>query len=269
MSIITISRGTMSGGRVIAKKLAEELGFRCIDREVVVEKAAACGVSHVDLRKALDKPPTFLDRLQHKKYIYLTLIQAALVEEVKAGKAIYHGTAGHLLLRGGPVFRVRIIAPMEFRVRMTYQRLRYSTEEALAYIRKVDEDWKRWAQYLYGVDLTDPSLCDVIINLEHVDVNNAADAIAHMVRKQPCFEFDAKCKAVMNDLSVASQVKSGLALNRSTNHLEFDVTSNRGNVRIRGRVTDLNLVEEVKRVASATAGVKSVDLQELISMTPA
>ena len=85
MSVITISRGTMSGGKLIAETLAKELDFRCIDRDVIVEKAAASGVSHEELRNALDKPPSLLDRFRHKKYLYLTLIQAALAEEVKAG----------------------------------------------------------------------------------------------------------------------------------------------------------------------------------------
>jgi hypothetical protein len=63
---------------------------------------------------------SFLERYRHKKYIYLALIQAALAEEVRTGKVVYHGNAGHLLLPGGtPVLRTRIIAPLEFRVTMT------------------------------------------------------------------------------------------------------------------------------------------------------
>src|SRR5579872_2758568 len=113
MSIITISRGTFSGGEMLAEALSGELGFRCVDREVIVERAAAHGVSQDDLRDALEKPPTLIERIQHKKYLYMALIQAALIEEVRDGKVVYHGNAGHLLLKGGPhVLRVRILAPM-------------------------------------------------------------------------------------------------------------------------------------------------------------
>src|SRR5579872_2621619 len=98
MSIITISRGPFSGGEMLAENVSRELGFRCVDREVIVERAAAHGVSQEELRDALQKPPTFIERIQHKKYLYLVLIQAALVEEVRTGKTVYHGNAGHLLL---------------------------------------------------------------------------------------------------------------------------------------------------------------------------
>jgi hypothetical protein len=41
MSIITISRGTLSGGKMLAECLSRGLGYKCIDRDVLVEKAAA------------------------------------------------------------------------------------------------------------------------------------------------------------------------------------------------------------------------------------
>ncbi len=128
MSVITISRGTFSGGKMLAECLAARLGFRCIDRDVIVEKAAVYGVSQEDLRQALLKPPSLLDRFQHKKYLYLALIQAALAEGVRTGRVVYHGNAGHLLLKGeAGVLRIRIIAPLEFRMRMAQARLKMST----------------------------------------------------------------------------------------------------------------------------------------------
>ena len=204
MSVITISRGSFSGGKIIAEKAAVLLDYRCVDRDVIVERAAARGVSQDELREALDKAPTFLDRFQHNKYLYLTLIQAALTEEVKEGRTVYHGNAGHLLLRGaGPVMRVRVIAPMEFRIQMAGERLHFTREEALDYIEKVDRARKRWTQYLYGVDWQDPSLYDLVINVESVSVDDAADLVAHLARKQKCFEFDCRCREAMENLALA------------------------------------------------------------------
>lgn len=153
MSVITISRGTFSGGKRLAECLAGHVGYRCIDRDVIVEKAAASGAPHDELREALEKPPGFLERFKHKRYLYLALIQAALAEEVRHGDVIYHGYAGHLLLKGGgPVLRARVIAPLEYRIATAQHRLKLSRNEVIAYIRKVDSDRQKWAHYLYGVD---------------------------------------------------------------------------------------------------------------------
>jgi cytidylate kinase len=264
MSVITISRGSFSGGKMLAECLAKTLEYRCVDREVIVERAAAHGVSQEELRDALEKPPTFLDRFQHKKYLYLALIQAALAEEIRAGKAVYHGNAGHLLLKGGPhALRVRIIAPMKFRLKMAQERLKIGPEEAADYIARMDAERRKWTQYLYGVDWGDPALYDVVLNLEHMDIKQACDAVCALAR-QRCFEFTPRCQAAMDDFALASRVRAELALNRSTSHLEVQVVSKHSVVEIRGKIPGVRDMEEVQRVASAVPGVERLNLDQLV-----
>lgn len=263
MSVITISRGSFSGGKDLAECLARRLGYRCVDRDIIVERAAAFGVSQDDIREALEKPPGFLDRFKHKRYLYLTLVQAALAEEVRTGKAVYHGLAGHLLLKGGhPILRTRIIAPMEFRVRMLQDRLKYSRNDAIAYIEKVDQDRKKWTQYLYGVDWGDPTLYDIVINLEHIDLEEACRIISSIVMERQ-FEFSPECQQKMDDLALASRIRADLAINPSTSDLEVEVGSQKGAIAIKGKVATLSQINEVKRVAMAASGVTSVNLDEL------
>lgn len=263
MSVITISRGSFSGGKALAECLARRLGYRCIDRDTIVERAAAYGVSQDDIREAMERPPGFLDRFQHKRYLYLTLVQAALAEEVRSGKAVYHGLAGHLLLKGGhPILRTRIIAPMEFRIQMLQDRLKYSRNDAIAYIEKVDQDRRKWTQYLYGVDWGDPTLYDIVINLEHIEMEEACRIISSIVIERR-FEFSPECQQRMDDLALGSRIRADLAINPSTSDLELEVVAKQGAVAIKGKVPTLGQIDEVKRVAQATPGVRSLNLDEL------
>jgi cytidylate kinase len=265
VSVITISRGSFSGGKMLAECLSKALGYRCVDREVIVERAAAHGVSQEELRDALQKPPTFLERFQHKKYLYLVLIQAALTAEVRTGKAVYHGNAGHLLLKGGPhILRVRIIAPMAFRLMMAQDRLKLSHAEALDYIAKMDQDRRRWTQYLYGVDWGDPSNYDIVLNLEFMKIKEACESIATLAR-QRCFEFTPRCQAAMDDLVLASRIRAELAMDEATAHLEFDVDARQGVVTIRGTVSNMRQVTEIQRIVATVPGVETLNLDELAS----
>lgn len=265
MSVITISRGSFSGGKMLAECLSKSLGYRCVDREVIVERAAVHGVSQDELRDALQKPPTLLDRFQHKKYLYLVLIQAALAAEVRTGKAVYHGNAGHLLLKGGPhILRVRIIAPMAFRLKMAQERLKFSRAEAADYIGRMDQDRRKWTQYLYGVDWGDPSNYDIVVNLEFMNVQEACTTISTLAR-QRCFEFTPCCQAAMDDLALASRVRAELALDDATSHLEFGIDADDGAVSVHGAVSNMREVEEIQRVAAGVPGVKSLNLDELAS----
>jgi cytidylate kinase len=269
MSVVTISRGTFSGGKRLAECLAGRLKYRCVNRDVIVEKAAAWGVSQEELRAALEKPPSFLERFRYKRYLYLALVQAALTEEVRGGEVVYHGHCGHLLLKAGtPVLRARIIAPLEYRVSMAQDRLRLTYNEVVAYIKKMDSDRKKWAQYLYGVDWEDASLYDLVINLEYIDIEQACDILASTVTQGKCFHFDKKCQAAMDDLARASRIKAELALNPGTSNLELDILCEEGDVRVKGKVYDTDQIEQIERITREVEGVINVDLDELAPPIP-
>ena len=42
MSVITVSRGSYSRGKEVAEKVAQELGYACISREVLLEASENC-----------------------------------------------------------------------------------------------------------------------------------------------------------------------------------------------------------------------------------
>jgi cytidylate kinase len=270
MAIITVSRGSFSGGKMLAECLSKKLGYRCVDRDVIVDRAAdsARGVTQEEIREALEKPPGFLGRFGHKRYVYLALIQAALAEEVRTGKAIYHGLAGHLLLPGGPqVLRTRIIAPLEYRLEIVRQRLNYSRDEAVSYIRKMDDDRRKWTRFLYGVNWEDPSIYDLVINLEHLSIEGACNLICSAMLGR-CFEFTPECQRRMDDFVLASRVRAELALDPDTSELEVDTTAQDGHLSITGKLPRVEQLTSVRQVAAAIPGVKSVDTDGLALPRP-
>lgn len=264
MCVITISRGSFIGGKLFAECLAKNLGYRCIDREVIVERAAVGGVKRDELREALLRPPSLFDRLiTHKKFLYLTLLQAALAEEVRDGKVVYHGYAGHLLLGGaGPIFRIRVIASPEFRLKMAQEHLELSREEAVAYVEKVDRERKRWTQLLYGVDWEDSSLYDMVLNLGYVyNLEEACEIVSAMVRAHKCFEFTPERQAALHDFALASRVRAALTTNTSTANVHAEVLARSGSVSIAAKVDDAEQLQEVERVAREIPGVTGVELR--------
>jgi cytidylate kinase len=264
MAVITISRGSFSGGKMLGEWVADRLGYRCIDRDVIVARAAAYGVRQEDVRDAMSKPPSFWDRFRHRKYLYLTLIQAALTEEVQAGRTVYHGNAGHLLLRGvSHVVRTRVIAPLSFRVAMVRERRAMTDAEAVAYIQRMDQDRMKWTHYLYGVDWGDPSLYDLVVNLESLDISSACRMVAEAAAL-PCFAETPGSLAAMRDLALASRVRANLAMAPATANLEVDVSASGGRVTVSGSLPTGGQLAELRAVVRKVPGVV-----ELLEGTPA
>jgi hypothetical protein len=264
MSVIAISRGSFSGGKLLAEALARRLNYRCIDRDVVIQRTSIRSISPSELFDALDPPPTSeLYSLNHRRYIYLALVQAAILEEVYAGNAVYHGLAGHLLLPDElHVLRIRVIAPMEYRIRVARERLHLDEHQAVAHIKKVDDHRGKWTRYLYGVNWEDPALYDLVFNLQHVSVEQACQLIYGMV-KLGGFEFSPKQRAAMNDFLITTRVLGALAKDPLTSNLEVEVVSSGGQVTIKGELLDQT--EDLRRVAAAVQDVRSVSLEEVQS----
>ncbi len=267
MAIITISRGTFSGGKLFAEALSGRLGYRCIDRDVLVERAATPRATQHELRLAMEQPPAIPGRFNHKRYIYLAVIQAALLEEVRTGRAIFHGLAGQLLLREVPgLLRLRIIAPMEFRIRMAQERLKLSARAAVVHVEKMDQDRRQWSHFLYGVDWGNPALYDLVINLEEITIEQACLMVAALV-DQGGFELTPERQAVMNDLALASRVRAAVAANPFTSNLEVDVGASGGAVSVRGDLYEE--LEDVQRVVLAVPGVTGLTVEVPVAVGPA
>ena len=99
MSIVTVSRGTYSQGRDVAEKLAQKLGYKCISREIMVEAAKEFDIPELRLVEAIQDPPSILERFTYGKERYLAYFQAVLLEHFQKDNVVYHGLAGHFLVR--------------------------------------------------------------------------------------------------------------------------------------------------------------------------
>jgi cytidylate kinase len=212
MAIITISRGTFSGGKRLAACLGATLGYRVISREVLVAAAERYGVREETLVKGIESPPTFWERFSVDRQKYLAAITAALCREALADNMVYHGHAGHLLLAGiAHVLRVRVIAPMATRRTEAMAAHGLEAKEAEAYIRARDAERVAWTKFLYNVDWHDASLYDLVVNLEKIPLESACLTIA-AVADRPEFRATPSSTQALADLFLVNHVRASLFL---------------------------------------------------------
>jgi len=261
MAIITISRGTFSGGKDLAECVADKLGYRLLSREVLAEAAMEFGVPLEKLTHALGDKPGILDRMKLERAHYLAYIQAALCREVKDDAIVYHGHAGHLLLRGVPhVLRVRVIGNTENRIQTAMERKKLDRKKAIEVIRKRDEDRARWTRFLYHVDWLDPSLYDLVINLDHTSPDTACEIVSRAAG-MPAFKFDEEAQKIMRDLALAAEIRARVAAQgRGTDgNIKIDVAD--GIVNIFGVVPSLEASDLIKKIARDTPAVRDINSQ--------
>jgi cytidylate kinase len=259
MSIISISRGTFSGGKTLAERVAERLGYPCLGREeILLEAGKDYGISERELTEAVNQPPPFWQQVPGRRVAYLMCLTAALLKHAQAGNLVYHGHAGHFLLSGiSHVLRIRIIADMEYRIKAAMDRMNLKRDEAIVYIDKVDKERIKWTRFLYGIEWGDPSQYDLVLNLERVSIEGASLAIASMTQLDD-FKVTLQSQKAFEDLKVTSGVWAALVKDERTRAASVQVISNNGVVTISGKASAGKVVDAIPVVAGQVPGVKEV-----------
>ncbi len=219
MTVITISRQFGSYGDEIANKLCEILGYHYFDKHLMMQAAAAAGLSEqeiVDYSEENYKVRNFLERMlggpqtvaqirvwkedaqgaRAAESITLTE-EAALELEQKAirhahqlGNVVIVGRGGQAILQNEPdVLHVRIEAPLEtrlLRVREEWQPFATSLDlrrTAQDLILEKDAASADYLQRFYNVRWDDSSLYHLIVNTGKLSLDQAAQMLAQLVKE--------------------------------------------------------------------------------------
>lgn len=159
--IITLGRQHGSNGHLIARRLAEELGYKCYDKEIVDEAAAASAFSK-EIFDSYDEKRVSAYILSTPHYIgmnegfHLNMqVAAAQFETMRKlaekGDCIFVGRCADYVLRNrDDVLRIFIMGDMETRIKTMMERRSLSYDQARRLVREVDKD--RSSYYKYHTD---------------------------------------------------------------------------------------------------------------------
>ena len=258
MAIVTISRGTFTGGKGLAECVAKRMNYRCLSREELIKNAAQqyCAPEY-GLAAALDNKPGFLEGVSLRRTHYIAYIRAALAKEVQNDNLVYHGQVGHLLMKGIPnVFKVRVIADMEFRIKSAMDQHQMSRGQAIEVIKKVDHDRAKWAKTIYHVDWEEPSQYDLLVDLGHMKIDDACEWVVLAIEAIQPTGID--CRRLLDDLVLITEVRAQIAAHRAIEDTDIEIEANCGVVTIKGIADSDCEASWIADVVSQTPGVREI-----------
>ena len=256
MAIITISRGSYSKGKDVAKLVADKLGYRCIAREVLLDASRGFNVPEIRLVRAIHDAPSILERFSHGKEKYVASFRAAMLRQFVEDNVVYHGLAGHFFVQGiDHALKIRIIADMDDRVRTEMEREGVPREEALRILKSDDEERRKWSQNLYGIDTADPILYDLVIHIRKITVEDAAEMICQVAGMER-FRTSAESRKAVEDMALEAEVKAALIDIKS----DVEVHASDGIVRLETGIP-IELLEVIEKTVKAIPGVQKVEIK--------
>ena len=231
MSIITLTTDAYSGGNILAEGLAEKMGYRCIgDDNVIAAAAKAYEVDKGKLEQLFRASASFFNPLSSRKYRLIPLLEAVLVEQMCQPDLIYHGIiAVSRIQEVSHAIKVRVIANAESRMREVIRTERSSgVVEAKDRIFKLDEERQRWSRAIYGTDISDSALYDLVVNIGPMgdeDIKDAIETIA-ITARQKKFEPMTYSVNSLTNIALSCKVKAAFI----DSHSKMEVRSDKGTV---------------------------------------
>ena len=259
MAIITISRGTFSGGKAVAESLSEKLGYPCISKEIILDAAEEFGVPEEQLVAALEKPPKSLTLKPSRRAANLNYVRYALLQAIRDGNLVFHGMVGYLLIRSiSQILRVRVIEDIESRIIAAMEEHDLTRPKAESRIAKEDRQFRKWTSFLWDVDGESPSLYDVIINLECMSVESAVELIEKMTKLNE-FIPSEESREALNDQILSSLVWAALTKDERTSSANVRIVSSNGGVTISGNVASKGIIDAIQEIVMKIDGVQRLN----------
>ncbi len=260
MQIICISGGGSNRTKALAARLAHKLGHKSLSREELIERAIEEGIQVGKLETATIKPQIFTERLALEREYYRAFITAFLGGHTTETGTVYNGRSGHLLFSGiDHVLKVRVVEDESAKVKEVMQQLGIDSKKARRYLKAVEEDRNKWARSMYGVSLEDAAHYDVMLNLGHMSVENAAAALAS-IAQLPDFQVTPGSQRAFDDLVLAANARVFLARDERTFSANVKVRADRGIVTVTYLPQDAGISEIIPEVIAPLPGVRELSV---------
>lgn len=203
--IITISRQFGAGGSEVARRVAEGLGWRVVDNELIDRVARRTGLPPEEVAQREERAPSFIERLgralarsapelfpappekvPEPEEAILVRVTETVVEELAAeGRVVLVGRAAPAVLRREhDAMHVKLVAPVALRLRTAIERLGVDPKEAEKVLQETDGNRARYLKQHYGRDWEDTTNFHMVLNTGALGLDEAAALIVACARRR-------------------------------------------------------------------------------------
>ena len=207
MAIIAIARERGALGKLVASELARTLNYRFIDKRTVEERLEGLGLDQRQFNAYDEKKPGLFAALSSVMEDYIRCLKKIMFEEAMQGDCVFLGRGCQHLFRGIPgVAMVRLVAPVETRIKRIQDLQNLEYREAKKQVDKIDRDREGFNRYFFDTDCKDPSNYHLTINTEALTVAQVADIIHSLADMIATPEQAATGQMMFRNLAMAQTI---------------------------------------------------------------
>jgi cytidylate kinase len=205
--LITVSRQYGAGGSEVARRVAEALGWRVVDNELVEEVASRAGLPREDVAEREERLPGFAERLartlatstpelfaapapggtvpklQEEDLVRIT--ETVVADVAARGRVVLVGRAAPAVLaREDNCLHVKLVAPRPYRIQAAAERLGVDLKKAAEITDETDARRERYLRQFYRRDWNDPVNYHMVLNTGVLGPEGATDVIVGEAKRR-------------------------------------------------------------------------------------
>jgi cytidylate kinase len=185
LPVITLSREPGSGGKLVAKAVADRLDLDLFHQELINAMAQNADTSTRVIRTLDERGVSMIEdwvsAAISDRHLWPDEVSRVLMRVIGAigghGKAIIVGRGANFVLPPENRFRVRIIAPLELRVNRVAETYSVPKKEAKRHVLRAESDRRAFVRKYFHSDIGDPANYDMTLNTGTLSIASAAAAI--------------------------------------------------------------------------------------------
>lgn len=183
--VITISREYGAQGAAIGRIVAERLGFDFWDREIVGAISADSGASQRVIESLDEQRRNSFANVLHSLLRgagpsaseYFERLARVIRTISDHGRAVIVGRGANYLVDPKTALRVRVVAPVDVRMKGLMERAGINEKTARETIALVEKERATFVRQAYDKDVADPADYDLIINTGSFDLEDAVEIV--------------------------------------------------------------------------------------------
>jgi cytidylate kinase len=182
---LLLSRECGSGGTSLARLIGDRLNWQVYDREIVEEVAHSAHVrcqliDSVDERvrhgwREFARKLAEGEGVGHEKYVWH--LREVILALGHLGCVIILGRGANYILPPECAVRVRLVAPLELRVRRVSERESMSLSRALHFVKQTDAERAEFIRKVFGKDVGAPEDHDLVLDTGGMSLETAAERV--------------------------------------------------------------------------------------------
>jgi cytidylate kinase len=189
ITVVTVSSEPGSGGQVIARQIAGQMGYDLFQRDIIREIAdrADIGASVIESleKERLSGIEDFIATLVSRRYLwpekYLEQLMKVISVIGKHGKAVISGRGANFILPPGERLSIRVVAPVDLRIQNIVRIMNISEDEARKRVIMKEAKRKAFIRKSFNADITDPINYDLTFNTEFIRYEAAVATVRQIL----------------------------------------------------------------------------------------